>query len=115
MSGLLASDPAVFGLFTVLFMGGAGYMTGQAVAATWRPLWQAVAYSLLLGVADRFLVFSLFDGPLLSVRGYVVDTAVIIAVCLAGYRLTHVSRMVNQYPWLYERDGLFRWRERVGD
>lgn len=114
MSDILAGDPAVFALFTVVIMGGAGYLTGQAVAGTWRPLWQAVLYALLLGAADRFLVFALFDGTLLSFRGYLVDSAVILLVCLTGYRLTQVRRMVSQYPWLYERDGLFRWRRRGG-
>lgn len=114
MNGILASDPGVFALFTVVIMGGAGYLTGQAVAGTWRPVWQAVLYSLLLGVTDRFLVFALFDGPLLSVRGYLVDAAVILAFCLFGYRLTRVKRMVSQYPWLYERHGLLRWRRRGG-
>ena len=114
MNGFLASDPAVFALFTVVIMGGAGYLTGQAVAGTWRPAWQAVLYGLLLGVADRFLVFALFDGPLLSVRGYLVDTGAILLLCFAGYRLMRVRRMVTQYPWLFERDGFFRWRKRSG-
>jgi hypothetical protein len=114
VSRLLAGDPAVFALFTVVVMGGAGYLTGQAVAGTWRPPWQAVLYALLLGAADRFLVFALFGGSLLSVRGYLVDTAVILALTMAAYRLTLARRMVRQYPWLYERAGLFRWRRRGG-
>lgn len=113
-ASILASDPAVFALFTVVVVGGAGYLTGQAVAATWRPVWQAILYGLLLGAADRFLVFALFDGPLLSVRGYVIDSAVILILSLAGYRLTRARRMVSQYPWLYERDGVFGWRRRGG-
>lgn len=112
MSGLLSSDPAVFFLFTMVLMGGTGFMTGQALAATWRPVSQAFGYCLLLGAANRFLVFALFGGPLLSVQGYILDTAVITAICLLGYRLTRVARMVRQYPWLYERSGLFGWRPR---
>ena len=114
MSGVLASDPAVFALFTVVVMGGAGYLTGQAVAGTWRPSWQAVLYALLLGAVDRFLVFALFGAPLLSVRGWLVDTAVILALTMAAYRLTRARRMVSQYPWLYQRHGLFGWRRRGG-
>ena len=112
MSGLITTHPAVFGIFTVLIMGGAGFLTGQAVAATWRPVWQAVAYSLLLGVADRFLVFALFEGPLLSLPALILDTAVIMAICLIGYRFTRISKIVNQYPWLYERAGFFNLRSR---
>jgi branched-chain amino acid transport system ATP-binding protein len=114
MNGLFPSDPAVFGLFTVVLMGGAGYMTGQAVASTWRPFWQVVAYSLLLGVADRFLVYALFEGALLSVPGLILDTAVILAICSIGYRITRISKIVGQYPWLYERAGYFNLRSRNG-
>ena len=112
MNGFLSSHPTVFGLFTVVIMGGAGYMTGQAVASTWRPMWQAIAYSVLLGAADRFLVFALFEGALMSVPGLILDTAVIMAICLIGYRITRVSKFVGQYPWLYERAGLFNVRSR---
>jgi hypothetical protein len=31
-----------------------------------------------------------------------------------AFRLTRVRRMVSQYPWIYERDGLLGWRERSG-
>lgn len=112
MTSLLASDPAVFVLFTVALMGGAGFLAGQALAITWRPVSQAFGYSLLLGLANRFLVFALFGGPLLSVYGYIFDTAVITVICLLGYRMTRAAQMVRQYPWLYERRGLFGWRSR---
>ena len=112
MNGLLASSPAVFGLFTVLVMGGAAFLSGQALARTWRPVSQALGYSLLLGIANRFFVFALFDGPLLSFQGYIVDTSVITVICFVGYRTTRAARMVRQYPWLYERRGLFGWRSR---
>lgn len=112
MNEALFTNPAVFGFFTVLIMGGAGFMTGQAVASTWRPLWQAIIYSLLLSVADRFLVFALFEGPLLSLPGLVLDTVVILCICLIGYRITRISKITSQYPWLYERTGFFTLRSR---
>ena len=105
---------AVFVLFTGAVMGGAGWLTGQAVAGTWRPAWQAVAYALLLGVADRFLVYALFGGVLLSPAAYALDTALIVAVALGAWRYTRAGRMVRQYPWLYERTGPFTWRETAG-
>lgn len=113
MTSFLASDPGVFGLFTVVIMGGAGFMTGQAVASSWRPVWQAVAYCLLLGATNRFLVFALFGGPLMSAFGYILDTLVITAIGLVGYRLKLARQMIAQYPWLYERIGLWRWREKA--
>jgi hypothetical protein len=106
--------PWVFLFFTVILMGGAGYMTGQALATTWRPVWQVVAYTLLLGLVDRFLVFALFNGLPLSMAGYILDTSVIAVIALCSYRFTRVRRMIGQYPWLYERAGIFFWREKTG-
>ena len=111
MESVLGTSPGVFLALTVIIMGGAGYMTGHALAVTWRPLWQVCLYCLLLGAADRFLTFALFQGPLLSLTGYIIDSAVITAIALLAYRLTRVRRMVSQYPWLYARSGPFSWRE----
>lgn len=102
----------VFLLITVLFMGGCAVMTGQALAATWRPWRQAVPYALLLTLADRFLVFALFGGSLLSLPGFLRDAAVLLSITSAAWRLTRARRMAAQYPWLYERSGVFTWRER---
>ena len=113
MDGLGTTLPVFIGL-TVIVMGGTGVLTGQALARNWRPMWQAAAYCLLLGLVDRFLTYALFDGVLLSLAGYIVDTAIILCAALAAYRVTRVSKMVTQYPWLYERTGWFRWRERGG-
>ena len=30
----------VFFIFTVLIAGGAAFLMGQAIAITWRPIWQ---------------------------------------------------------------------------
>jgi branched-chain amino acid transport system ATP-binding protein len=99
---------------TLVLFGGASFMTGQALAATWRPLWQMVPYGLLLAAADRFFSWGLFGGNLTSLSGFILDAVIIIAVGCFAYRLTLVHKMVNQYPWLYERSGLFAWRVRDG-
>ena len=109
--GLGTTWPVFIG-FTLVVMGFVAYMTGQAVAQTWRPLWQVVPYGLLLGAADRFLVFSLFHGPLLSIAGYGIDAAALTAIATIAHRLTQARKMTMQYPWLYERIGLFGWRKR---
>ena len=100
--------PVYIGLTLILF-GGAAYMTGQAISATWRPLYQVVIYAMLLGAANRFMVYALFEGDLLSLSGYLVDTATILAIALLAFRVTRVKRMVSQYPWLYRRTSLFTW------
>jgi hypothetical protein len=103
--------PVFLGVTIVLF-GGAAFMMGQALAETWRPYRQVLIYSLPLGLGDRFVTFALFQGELLSAPGYVVDTLVLMALASLAYRLTRARKMVSQYPWLYERAGLFTWRHK---
>ncbi len=109
---LLGGPPLVFLLLTVIFMGGCAAMAGQALARTWRPFWQVVPYALLLGGADRFLSFAMFHGELLSVAGYLRDSAVLLIFAASLYRATRASQMATQYPWLYKRSGPFHWRAR---
>ena len=75
MNELLGSSLGVFLGVTVMLMGFCAAITGQAIANTWRPMWQIFPYCILLGGADRFLHFSLFGGDLLSVSGFLIDTA----------------------------------------
>lgn len=103
----------VFIGLTLVLGGGASILVGQAIAATWRPLWQLVFACIGLGLADRFLVYALFDGPLLSGAGFLFDTLVLIVIGAVAYRLAWVRNMVRQYPWLYERAGPWRFRERA--
>jgi hypothetical protein len=113
METLLGTTPVVFVGLTIILFGGVALMTGDALAATWRPLWHAVPYTLLLAVGARFLTFALFDGELLSVSGYVVSAAILLGLACIGYRRKRAQRMVRQYPWLYERAGLFSWRDKA--
>lgn len=112
MESLLGTSWGVFISVTVVVMGFTAYMTGHALASTWKPLWQAVVYCVLLGFADRFLTFALFDGELLSASGYLIDTGVLTIIALVAYRLTLAHKIVSQYPWLYEASGLFSWRKK---
>jgi len=111
MEDLLGTTPSVFLRLTVGVMGFAAYMTGQALANTWRPLWQVFGYCMLLGLVDRFLTFALFEGKLVSPTGYLIDTAVIIVIALFAFLLNRAKKMVSQYPWLYESAGPFGWRK----
>ncbi|MFO1350209.1 MAG: hypothetical protein U1F68_05805 [Gammaproteobacteria bacterium] len=111
METLLDTTPTVFIGVTVVCMGLAAYMTGQAVASTWRAPWQAIVYAALLAFGSRFLIFALFNGKLLSATGFIIDALVLVTIALFAYRITHVSRMVNQYPWLYRRRGPFAYEQ----
>ena len=101
-----------FGLTVVLF-GAAAWMLGQALAMTWRPARQLVPYVLLLAAADRFGSFALFEGELLAPLGYVLAVVVLGAIALAAFLATRAGKMVQQYPWLFERRGPFAWRQRA--
>ena len=114
MEEILGSRIPVFIGLTVVIMGAIAFMTGRAVAATWRPVWQAVLYCFLLGLLDRFLTSGLFGGRGLLVSGFIIDTAVLVGIGLIAYRLTYVAKMVTQYPWLYERTGIWSYRARGG-
>jgi hypothetical protein len=101
-----------FLVMTVVLFGGAAAMMGQALARNWRPPWQIVLYAALLAAADRFLLYALFGAALLSPGGYAAAAAILLAAAGASFRVTRARRMVAQYPWLYERAGVFGWRER---
>lgn len=113
METILGTTLPIFLAVTVAVIGFAAYMTGQAVANTWRPAWQVVVYMLLLGAAARFLIFALFEGELLSLTGYLASTSALLIIGFFAYRLTRARKMVHQYPWLYDRAGLFGWRRRA--
>lgn len=115
MIALLGTSLPVSLGVTVVLAGGAAHLAGQALAAHWRPAWLVALYMGLLGLADRFIIFALFDGALLSPTGYVIDTAVLVTIGLLSYRRTRARQMVRQYPWLYEPRGLLGWREREPD
>ncbi len=104
----------VFFLVSVLLGGGAAWLAGRAIAATWRPWWHVAFYMLLLGLAVRFIHFALFEGTLLSPQFYAVDTAVCLLFGYLGYRLTRVGQMITQYRWINERSGAFGWARRSG-
>jgi hypothetical protein len=109
---MIASIP-VFIAVTLIIAGGCAFMTGHAASSAWRPLRHVVAYAFLLGGADRFIAFSLFGQDLLSLPAYLTDTAVLTVIAAGAWRATRARRMALQYPWLYERDGLFGWQDRI--
>ncbi len=117
MQGILYEEPSIwlFLLVTVVMGGWAAWMTGRAMALTWRSFWQLIAYLLILAAAVRFIHFALFEGTLLSLHYYVIDAIVILGIGSLGYRYVRARQMTTQYRWLYERTGPLSWRERTGD
>ena len=107
-------DDAVrdFLLITIIIGGAAAALTGRAIAATWRPWWQIVAYMLILAAAVRFIHFALFDGTLLSPHYYLVDSLICLFFGFLGFRVTRAGQMATQYGFLNVRTGLLSWARR---
>jgi hypothetical protein len=122
--GLIAEKSfTAFLLVTVVLGGGAAFLSGRAIARSWKPFTRLVFYMLLLGLAVRFLHWGLFmdatyqswrdmQGTLLSPYYYAVDTLVLIAMAALGYRLERARQMSTQYGWIYERTSPLTWRRR---
>ena len=70
---LLGASPGTFLGLTLLLFGAAALATGRALARRWRPAWQTLPYAVLLGLADRFLLYALFHGQVLGNEELVVS------------------------------------------
>ena len=114
MSGVLYEEEYIglFLLVTVAMGGGAAWLAGRAIAATWRPWLHVAGYMLILGLAVRFIHFALFEGTFVSPHFYAVDTAVCLILGYLGFRATRVAQMTTQYRWINVRAGALRWARR---
>jgi hypothetical protein len=106
------NSPGIFVLVSIILGGGATWLAGRAVAATWRPWWQVVFYSLVLGGAARFIHFALFDGTLLSPHYYAIDSAICLVFGFLGFRIARAAQMVAQYRWINAPHGPLGWRRK---
>ncbi|MGO4573885.1 DUF6867 family protein [Microvirga sp. 2TAF3] len=115
MQGILYEEPSIWlFLFVTVIMGGAAaWMTGRAMAITWRPYWQLLVYLLILAAAVRFIHFALFGGTLRSIHYYAVDAIVVLIIGSLGFQYNRARQMTSQYRWLYERTGPFGWKEKT--
>ena len=94
---------------TMILGGGTAWMTGRAVAQTWRTPIQLAWYMVLLGFAVRFIHYALFGGTLLSPYYFVVDFIVILIFAFMGMRFTRAGQITQQYSFAFERSGPFGW------
>lgn len=99
----------VFLLVTIALGGGAAYLSGRAIASTWRPWWHVAFYMLILAWVVRFMHFALFGGTLPSLHYYAVDLVFCLLFGFLGFRITRARQMSTQYRWLYSRSGSLRW------
>jgi ABC-type uncharacterized transport system permease subunit len=111
MEALLGTSVAVFVGLTMIVFGVAAILTGRALGDHFRPAWQVAAACFGLALADRFLVYALFAGPLLHWPGLLTAYLVFLAYGLISWRITRVQRMVQQYPWKYRKSSPFTYVE----
>jgi hypothetical protein len=115
MQGILYEEPIVweFFLVTILIGGWTAWRTGKSVADSWGEIWpNVVVYTLLLGVAVRFVHHALYDGTMFTLQYYVVDTVYLMVVAILGFRHTRAGQMATKYYWLYEKSGPFGWKKK---
>jgi hypothetical protein len=103
----------VFLLVTCVLGGAGAYLSGRAIAQTWRPYWHLPIYMVGLAFAVRFIHHALFAGPILSLPSLAIDYLVTVAAAFAGYRIVRAGQMASQYGWLFERAGPIGWRRRA--
>lgn len=98
-----------FLLVTLFLGGGAAWLSGRAIASTWRPYRQAVLYSLLLACVVRFFHYALFEEELLSLSHFVVEALFLTSIATLGFRAERAAQMATRYGWLYRQAGPFGW------
>lgn len=102
-NSLYTSGPNGFWIFllvTIAMGASTAYVSGKAIAETWRPFWHALFYALLIGCAVRFIHFALFEERLLSLGNYIIDCIVLFVATAAGYSVTRRRQLIEQYGGL---------------
>ncbi|WP_105400331.1 DUF6867 family protein [Neorhizobium sp. T7_12] len=99
--------------FLVLIIGfWTAWRSGKAAAEGWNGHTTVVVYTLLLGVAMRFLHYALFQGPFISPFYYIIDVAILLVFSSAGFRIRRTRQMVQNYYWLYEPASAFSFKKK---
>lgn len=102
-----------FIILTLMLGGWLAYMTGRALATTWRGYGMLIVALLFLGLVNRFIHFAVVEGSLFSLKYYMSDTICLIFIGILGFQITRTKQMTTQYWWLYERINPLVWRKRT--
>ena len=71
MSFFVEQNPFIFVILTVILGGGAAFMAGRNLAASWKSPWLLFIYMLIFTCGVRFLHFALFQDELTSLQYYI--------------------------------------------
>jgi hypothetical protein len=108
----MAENLWTFLLLTCGLGAAAAFATGRAIALTWRPFWQALAYMIPLTAGVRFLHYALFEEDILAIGPALLALVILTAVAALAFRLLQVRQMTGQYPFAFAAAGPFAWRAR---
>jgi hypothetical protein len=97
---------AEFVFISLCLGGGISWMSGRAIASTWRPFMHLVGYMILLGCVVRWMHYALFGGALLSLPLYMLDFSIILVFAIVGFINTRRKQMKTQYGWLDKEPSL---------
>jgi small-conductance mechanosensitive channel len=103
----------LFLLVTVLIGGWMSWRTGRALAGAWKPLWLMLPAALGLGLGVRFLHFALFEGTLLSLHYWLVDSGVCGVLGWLGWRFERARSMARQYAFAFRRAAPFSFARKA--
>ena len=105
----MPENPWTFLLLTCVIGGAAGFATGRAIALTWRPFWQALAYMIPLTATVRFLHYALFGEDILAAGPALLALVILLAIAASAFRVMQARQMARQYPFAYAAAGPFGW------
>lgn len=103
----------IFLLVTVVMGGAAAIAAGRALADGWGDVRFVALHAALLAAATRFIQYSLFDQPLLSLPAYLIDALILLGLGYLGYRTRRATQMARQYSWLYVQTSPVNCRNKV--
>ena len=114
MHGILYEEANIlqFLFITSIIGGWTAWRTGRSCAESWQSYATVVISTLILGAGIRFVHFAIFEGTLLSLQYYAVDTIILLVFSTAGYRYKRTLQMTNNYYWLYEKVSPFSWKKK---
>lgn len=92
-------DMRTFIALTIVLGCAGAFVTGRAMAQTWRSQWLGVFYMLPLGAAVRFLHYALFQETTSFAQALLCFSALTLAT-LGGFAVARRNQMRRQYPWV---------------
>ncbi len=101
-SGLIPDMRTFVALTLVLGCAGA-FVTGRAMAQSWRSQWLGVACMVPLSAAVRFLHYALFQELTNCAQGLLGFVTLALAA-LGGFAVARRKQMQRQYPWVAASD-----------